>query len=841
MKKRQVFSIFAVTFLVVVLAATVVIGADSSIKTYPADEQGDSEQREIVVLEMEIEELEEVHITNEDISGSINVMPCIGQNFGGLNFQIDDRSSKLPVELDTDQDGLSDSIELDLDLDPYDWDTDNDLISDGIELGDGYGSTSPYLKDSDNDGLEDPWEDNDLDGMMNLEEQNCIWLGRMDPNTNDTDFDGISDQDELQLTGPGPMNKNAYVYDYTQIYIGSDNDGADGRNASGMDGRPGIAWVDDDGDGEGNSPTNFYDVNGDGKFSLYQLDYRGKYIMEGLAPDDPAYAPILVDIPTTDTVDMDKDDNIPLIIGTEYWPDGEAKPLADGKDNDGDGKTDEDIDEKDEIAFSKDGFPGRPNHDDDGDSKDSDEDGYCDGQENRDGSDPYDAWDIPMHVGPDGKWVKDTIENANNWIDEPDEYGAPGSDDYSDDSADDDGLVDNPNAAWDRFNPDHDISMVGSVMDDFTGGAFRWMVPYFWRSHEYYMDGKGGLPLNSTCIPFVNWNPVLLDFCGVNWNQTVAARLFYKGAPYRWNMYDTDPRFDDTDTEVPKQVFNVACVDDMEDDWDPRPTIPDDRLDTHIAVQYIKNTETGESFVPEFGVGAQRPITWQTPLGIPTPDSAHDQYGFRFLLPTMTLEKGVKYEMSLAFGVEKCEPESKPIRAGWLNDYNISIGFHNISFGEDQTHYSNDDDYDGDDVPWFADFTPSGFWDYSPNTVSSGRGKLRDISIARQDLVADNVVEDMNLDPMDCSAEGCPWTDNYGSGRNGLEVAFLNLSVGASAQWSNITFYELKFFFYIPDGCPAGFLAFDVDSYTDENLWVYPGPWEALEGLTGVRYNALYN
>jgi hypothetical protein len=289
----------------------------------------------------------------------------------------------------------------------------------------------------------------------------------------------------------------------------------------------------------------------------------------------------------------------------------------------------------------------------------------------------------------------------------------------------------------------------------------------------------------------------------------------------------------------------------MEDDWDPRPTIPDDRLDTNMALNYIKNTETGETFYPEFGTGSQGPIFWGSNFAFmpPAPGSRHDQYGFPFLLPAMTLTKGTKYEMSIFMGFEYCEPESKPIRAGWFNDYNITVGWNNMSYWDDQLHYTADDDYDGDDLPWGADLDPMiGCWMYDPDSVTNGRGHLPDTSVKRQDLVADNVPGDLRLeafdvtqpynDPVFGAIPGCPWPDNYNN-RNGLEVAFLNLSVDGSAHWSNMTFYELKMFFYIPDGCPAGFLAFDIGSETNENFRITAGPWEIWDTLVGYRFRTL--
>jgi len=127
-----------------------------------------------------------------------------------------------PFCADSDSDGIMDQNELLRGLDPLDWDTDDDHISDGNELG-GDISTDPKADDSDCDGILDPWEDNDGDGILNIEEQDVLGLlgigggllhipdanrlqdeywytSATDPNLADSDGDTLDDGYEIQLS-----------------------------------------------------------------------------------------------------------------------------------------------------------------------------------------------------------------------------------------------------------------------------------------------------------------------------------------------------------------------------------------------------------------------------------------------------------------------------------------------------------------------------------------------------------------------------------------------------------------------------------------------------------------
>ena len=122
-----------------------------------------------------------------------------------------------PLNIDSDNDLMNDIDEVYLGTSPIDWDTDNDNMADGHELGEHCQSTSPFLKDTDCDGLPDPWEDNDGDGLLNREEQLPIHDGlcfytdpfhdppeerpATSPNDADSDNDGWNDGYEVQVNG----------------------------------------------------------------------------------------------------------------------------------------------------------------------------------------------------------------------------------------------------------------------------------------------------------------------------------------------------------------------------------------------------------------------------------------------------------------------------------------------------------------------------------------------------------------------------------------------------------------------------------------------------------------
>jgi outer membrane protein OmpA-like peptidoglycan-associated protein len=111
--------------------------------------------------------------------------------------------------LDSDGDGLTDSMELELGTDPYDPDTDKDGLTDGEEVNE-Y-KTDPLNPDTDWDGLKDGPE---------------VHSHRTDPLDRDTDDGGVADGHEVIEDGTDPL-VGADDLILFELYIRFDYDKAD--------------------------------------------------------------------------------------------------------------------------------------------------------------------------------------------------------------------------------------------------------------------------------------------------------------------------------------------------------------------------------------------------------------------------------------------------------------------------------------------------------------------------------------------------------------------------------------------------------------------------------------
>ncbi|MCM1061651.1 MAG: cellulose binding domain-containing protein [Eubacterium sp.] len=122
-------------------------------------------------------------------------------------------------ELDSDEDGLPDYIEISLGLDRFNPDTDGDGLPDGYEYY--YLGTDPSRVDSDDNGITDADEDFDEDGLTNIKEYNLS----TNPFVKDSDYDGLSDYDEVYKYDTDPTDCDTdkdKVTDGDEIILGLD-------------------------------------------------------------------------------------------------------------------------------------------------------------------------------------------------------------------------------------------------------------------------------------------------------------------------------------------------------------------------------------------------------------------------------------------------------------------------------------------------------------------------------------------------------------------------------------------------------------------------------------------
>lgn len=122
-------------------------------------------------------------------------------------------------EIDSDGDGIPDSLELENGSDPYKTDTDGDGLSDYWELN--WLNLDPAKKDSDGNGVSDDQEDTDGDGIKNIDE---IKYGT-NPAMKDTDYDRLSDYEEIFKYKTDPLKEDTDgdgVSDGNEILYGTD-------------------------------------------------------------------------------------------------------------------------------------------------------------------------------------------------------------------------------------------------------------------------------------------------------------------------------------------------------------------------------------------------------------------------------------------------------------------------------------------------------------------------------------------------------------------------------------------------------------------------------------------
>lgn len=118
-----------------------------------------------------------------------------------------------------------DEVNTYYEVDPYKEDTDGDGLDDDYEITYANDLMLPSVYDTDGNGVSDGNEDNDLDGLTNLQEQEL----KTSPFSHDTDSDGLSDKDEVSLKTDPRINDTDGdgLFDGEEIQLGLDPLNAD--------------------------------------------------------------------------------------------------------------------------------------------------------------------------------------------------------------------------------------------------------------------------------------------------------------------------------------------------------------------------------------------------------------------------------------------------------------------------------------------------------------------------------------------------------------------------------------------------------------------------------------
>ena len=322
---------------------------------------------------------------------------------------------------DTDGDGVVDYLDLD---------SDNDGISDVLESGGG---------DTDGDGMVDGFTDNDGNGLHDGSGQTPV----------DSDGDGVPDMVDFDSDADG-------IPDAIETGIDTDADGV-------------ADYLDLDSDNDGlpddyETPGSGLDADGDGVDDLYDVDVTGGTDADNNGIDDAVEATGVLDTDadgTPDYLDLDSDgDGLDDVVE------------AGGADTDGDGVIDGFTDANGDGLDDATAASALPDPDVDGDGvpdhldADSDNDGILDATE---GLFDQDGDGIPGYLDNDsvGDGIPDTIEaQGTNGAIDTDGDGVP---DHIDLDSDNDGIDDNTEA---QPAPDSDGDGISDSYDvDVTGGS----------------------------------------------------------------------------------------------------------------------------------------------------------------------------------------------------------------------------------------------------------------------------------------------------------------------------------------------------------------------------------
>ncbi|WNG55016.1 OmpA family protein [Archangium gephyra] len=218
--------------------------------------------------------------------------------------------------IDTDGDGIPDSIETATGTDPTKADTDGDGIPDGVEDTNHNGvvdpgETDPRKADTDGDGLPDGIEDKNHNGVVDP--------GETDPRNPDTDGggvpDGVEDANHNGVVDPGETNPldpaddkdtdKDGIPDVREVELGLDPNDNDTDNDGVPDGQDGITDTDGDGLIDALDP----DSDNDGIKDGTELGVTRANAPAGTNLDSPNFVPDEDPTTTTNPKKADSDDD----------------------------------------------------------------------------------------------------------------------------------------------------------------------------------------------------------------------------------------------------------------------------------------------------------------------------------------------------------------------------------------------------------------------------------------------------------------------------------------------------------------------------------------------------
>ncbi|HZF54313.1 MAG TPA: DUF3344 domain-containing protein [Polyangiaceae bacterium] len=201
------------------------------------------------------------------------------------------------MSVDSDADGLSDSLEVELGTNPNDADTDDDGVLDGAEPNptddtDGDGLINPLDSDSDNDGLFDGTElgldcmhpaTNTANGQCTPDgDGGATTTSPIDPDTDDGGVnDGSEDADRDGVVDPGETDPTPGHGDDDATNPDSDGDGLSDALEEAIGSNPNDADSDDDGIPDGLEPNPAADSDGDGVINVLDPDSDNDGLFDG--------------------------------------------------------------------------------------------------------------------------------------------------------------------------------------------------------------------------------------------------------------------------------------------------------------------------------------------------------------------------------------------------------------------------------------------------------------------------------------------------------------------------------------------------------------------------------